>query len=79
MISKKGRYRDFFKSGLYREFLREERESNGRYKTHGIIACQDGHAISDPATSDLVVGLMISGKTDSRWKVNGRWKEIKDR
>ena len=79
MTSKKGRYGDFFKSGLYRKFLREERESSGRYKTHGILAHQDPHKTSDPSTSDLVIGLMVGGKTDSRWQVGGKWREIKGR
>ncbi len=72
-------YSDFFKAGLYQPFLRAERKHHGRYRTAGILARQDRHTLSDPATSDVVMGLTLSGTTAARWKVGSKWREIESR
>ena len=44
-----------------------------------ILAKQDGHAFSDPACEDLVMGLTIAGRTPARWRACGVWRETKAR
>lgn len=79
MTCDRDRYSHFFKNSPYRPFLREERHSHGRYKTTGILACQDGHSLVDSPTADVVVGLTLNSRTAARWKVNGKWREIQVR
>ena len=44
-----------------------------------ILAKQDGHAFSDPACEDLVMGLTIAGHSPARWKACGVWRETNAR
>ncbi|MEO1681364.1 MAG: AraC family transcriptional regulator [Pseudomonadota bacterium] len=71
-------YDEFYRSGPYGRFLREER-GGGRLKTKLILAQQEGHAFSDPASEDLVLGLTLGGQTPARWKAGGAWREIEAR
>ncbi|WP_208352757.1 AraC family transcriptional regulator [Pseudaestuariivita rosea] len=71
-------YSEFYRQGPYAPFFRAER-SVGAHETTLILAQQDAHANSDPATDDLVLGLTLGGKTPARWKAFGRWREIEAR
>ena len=72
------RYAEFYGSSGYGAFKYEVRKG-GRYRTTALRTNQNAHAFTDPATSDLVIGLTIGGSTPARWAVDGRWREIEAR
>ena len=73
-----GRYRQFYESSGYRRF-----QSVKRCDRQGIVDAllshQGGHAFTDPATSDVVLGLTLAGTTAARWRVGAKWREIEVR
>ena len=69
------RYAEFYDESGYSAFKHETREG-GRYRTTALCANQGAHAFTDPATSDLVIGLTTGGATPARWAVDGKWREI---
>lgn len=69
------RYADFYGNSGYGAFNYTVR-SGGCYRTVALRTTQGGHAFTDPATSDLVIGLTIGGRTPARWAVDGTWREI---
>lgn len=69
------RYADFYGNSGYGAF-RYKMRRGGRYRTVALRTNQGAHAFTDPATSDLVVGLTIGGSTPARWAVDGTWREI---
>ncbi len=72
------RYSEFYRSSAYAAFPRRER-SGGRFRTDAMIVHQEAHENVDPATSELVIGVTLSGATPARWKVGSTWREIEAR
>ncbi|MEL6226592.1 MAG: AraC family transcriptional regulator [Pseudomonadota bacterium] len=71
-------YRAFYRGSAYARFPREER-SRRDVGVDALLTHQSAHDFTDPPTSDLVIGLTLSGRTPARWCVGGRWREISER
>ncbi|MFQ6553803.1 helix-turn-helix domain-containing protein [Aestuariibius insulae] len=67
-------YAEFYRTSGYARFDRKERGIRGGI-IHGIRADQRGHAFTDPAMRDVVIGLTLAGRTAARWKVGSKWRE----
>lgn len=78
MTADQQRYSEFYRSSAYAAFPRRER-SGGRFQTDAMIVHQRAHENVDPATSELVIGVTLSGATPARWKVGSTWREVEAR
>lgn len=73
-----GRYRQFYESSGYGRFRSVKRRD--RHGTvDALLSHQGRHAFTDPATSDVVLGLTLAGTTAARWRVGAKWREIASR
>lgn len=72
------KYSRFYVQSGYRGFLREAR-SDRLNKLDALLCRQGPHGFSDPACSDMVIGLTLAGATPVSWRVGSKWRETRAR
>lgn len=72
------RYARFYETSEYSRFRSVKRQDQAGV-VDALLSHQDGHTLTDPATSDVVIGLTLAGTTPARWRVGSKWREIEAR
>lgn len=71
-------YAAFHRTGDYAKFPGEVRAA-GPCDVNAVLAHQDTHQFTDPASEERVVGLTLGGRAAASWGIASRWRQVRAR